>query len=157
MNVFAPTVNPNDTSDQTITNIAFYPDVAVADFRDVMRVQDTVTDERTIQALTSAMISTNKSLKEWLAVKQAAGYVLLADVPADVVGAVSEYTHHYLTAVYSDAKAQIVRKYVDIDTQTEDGRKAAQELRNHYGTYKRDAGNSIRHILGKPEITSELL
>lgn len=158
--VFAPSNNPNDTSDQTVNNIPFFPGVAVADFRAATRAQDTVTDKRVIQALRTAIIDVNRELSEWRAAQELLGYGTLEAVPADDYGdgqtLLSELTHWYLTAVHAKAKAQIIEYYNDSDT-SEEGLKRFVGFAGPKEAYQREAREAIRNILGEPHVTVELI
>lgn len=154
--VFVATNNPNDTSDQTVTNIAFFPNFLVADFRTAVRLQDTVTDERVVRALTTAMMDVNRELSAWKDAQVVLGYNTLAEVPAQNYGTVTEYQHYYTNAVYSKAKAELVEFYNDSDT-TDEG------LRRFIGflpageAYLRESKEAIRNILGESHLTVELI
>lgn len=160
--VFVPTNNPNDTSDQIIKNIAFYPDIAVAAFRTAVRLQDTITDDRVLEALRSALIDANTELAAWKAVQELAGYATIQDVPSDdhrLDGDVGEYTaltHHYFAAVYSFTKAALLSKYRDSDI-TPEGAKRADEFENTEEDYRREGRKAISRILGIPVMTVELI
>lgn len=154
--VFAPTNNPHDTSDQTVGNIPFFPPVAVADFRNAVRATDTVTDERVVHALRRAIVDTNRELRAWRAAKQAAGFESLAEIPSDDYDGISELTHHYLTAVYAFAKAQIIERFNDVDT-TEEGLKRFIGFSSGHEAYLREAREAIRNILDEPHLTVELI
>jgi hypothetical protein len=158
--VFAPTNNPNDTSDQTVSNITFFPAIAVAAFRAATRAQDTVTDQRVIQALRTAIIDVNRELAEWRGAQLLLGYATLAEVPADNYGTeqepLSELTHWDLTAVYSMAKAQLIEVYNDIDT-TEEGMRRFIGFNGTEDGYRREAREAIRNILREPHLTVELI
>lgn len=154
--VFAPTNNPNDTSDQTVTNLAFFPNILVAAFRTAVRLQDTVTDERVVKALTTAMMDVNRELADWKAAQILLGYNTLAEVASQNYGAITELQHYYMNAVYSKAKAELVEFYNDSDTTSEG-------LRRFIGflpageAYLREAKEAIRNILGDPHMTVELI
>jgi len=161
MPVFAPTNNPNDTSDQTVNNIDFFPDIKVADFRKATRSQDSVTDGRVIEALRSAVITVNNQLSTWKAEQIVLTYASLADVPSDDYGIdaqspYSELTHHYLTAVYSFTKALLLEKFRDIGT-TSEGNQRADDFEQNEEAYRREARKSIRKILDKPFVSIELI
>lgn len=154
--MFAVTANPNDTSDQTLINLSFYPNIDVAAFRTATRAQDSVTDQRVIQALQSALIDVNDELNDWKATQELAGYILIEDIPAKMYGPLSELTHLYKTAVYSSAKAQLLENYTDADN-TEQGDERAEAMGNSADDYKQYAREAIRKIIGVPRVTVELI
>ena len=153
---FAPTNNPNDTSDQTVGNIDFFPAIAVADFRRDTRVQDTVTDYRVMLAIRSAMIKTNKELATWQATQVTAGHATLAAVPADKYDDISRLVHLYTNAIYAKAKAIIIAKYRDTDS-TRAGDDRADEIENTEDDYHGEHREAVRAILGVSRATVELL
>jgi len=153
---FVAAADPNNTSDQTVGNTDFYPAITVAAFRAATRAQDSITDQRIIEALRSAIIGMNGELSAWQAEQEALGYFTLDAVPADLYDTISELTHHYLTAVYSRAKAQILEYYRDADN-SDAGEDRADELDNTRDAYLSDARRSIRKILGEPQMTVELI
>lgn len=159
MSVFAPTNNPNDASDQTVGNLAFYPAIEVATFRSATRTQDTVTDQRVIQAMRTAIRDTNRELAVWRAEQEAAGHATLADVPGDGDygdGEPGTPTHRYLTAVYSRAKALLVEWYRDENT-TDPGDARATGYASTRDVYLREAIEAVRDLLGEPRTTVELI
>ncbi|MGE0082011.1 MAG: head completion/stabilization protein [Thiohalomonadaceae bacterium] len=156
MSVFAPTVDPNSTAGQVVANIAFFPAVQVDAFRATTRLQDTVTDGRVLQALREAVISVNGELRAWREQHVALGYASLASVPADRYGDMTELEHHYLTAVYANAKALLMEQYRDIDS-TEAGNRRAAEFDGTVESWRREAREAIRAMLGVPRATVELI
>ncbi|MCW8965196.1 MAG: head completion/stabilization protein [Candidatus Pacearchaeota archaeon] len=154
--MFAVTANPNDTSDQTLINLSFYPDIAVAAFRTAIRAQDTITDQRVIEVLQTALIDVNDELAEWQATQELAGYTKIDEVPAKMYGPLSELTHLYKTAVYSKAKAQLMENYTDADN-TDTGDDRAESMDNSKDAYLREAREAIRKIIGVPRVTVELI
>lgn len=161
MPVFAPVNNPNDTGDQTVKNIAFFPDITVKQFRDATRSQDTVTDGRVIEALRSSIITVNDQLSTWKGEQELLTYATLADVPSDDYGIdaqapYSELTHHYLTAVYSFTKALLIEKFRNVGT-TAEGNQRADDFEQSEDAYRREARKSIRKITGKAFVTIELI
>lgn len=154
--MFAATSNPNDTSDQTLTNLSFYPDIVVAEFRAVIRAQDTITDGRVIQALQAAMIDVNDELEAWRYNKELEGFTNINQIPASMYGAVNELVFLYTTAVYSRAKALLMEVYTDADN-TPDGDDRAESFENTVDVYLREAREAVRKILGVPRLTVELI
>ena len=154
--MFAASGNPNDTSDQTLLNLAFYPDIVVADFRGVIRAQDSVTDERVIWALQNAMIEVNDELEAWRYTKELDGFLNITEIPANIYGVISELVLLYNTAVYSKAKALLLEYYTDADN-TPDGDDRAVAFEHTVDVYLREAKEALRKILGVPRITVELI
>ena len=153
--VFAATNNPNDTSDQTVVNLPYYPDITVDAFRKTKRVQDTITDQRVIEAIQTAMINVNDQLATWKEKQELLGYATLANVPSDDYNGTTRHQHCYLTALYARAKSILAENYRDIDT-TPDGDNRANELENTVDFYLTESTVAIRKILGKTRSTIEL-
>lgn len=154
--MFVATTNPNDTSDQTLVNLPFYPDIVVAAFKTAIRAQDSITDGRNIQALQSAMIDVNNELNDWKTTQELAGFATLVTVPAVMYGPLSQLVHLYKTAVYANAKARLLENYTDADN-TEQGDERAEAMENSADDYKQDAREAIRKIIGVPRVTVELI
>lgn len=156
MTVFAPTDDPNSTAGQSVANIAFFPAISVDAFRATTRLQDTVTDGRVVQALRESVITTNRELAAWREAQTALGYADLGSVPADAYGDITELEHHYLAAVYAHAKALLMEQYRDIDT-TDAGQRRAAEFDGTVDSWRREAREAIRAILGVHRATVELI
>jgi hypothetical protein len=154
--VFAPDNNPNDTSDQIITNDGFFPDIAVADFRTDTRTQDTVTDQRVIANLVASILAINALLAVWQAAQQALGYTALANVPAKQINAASALVHHYRRAVYSHAQASIIDQYRESSI-TSKGTDRADEIINTRDIWLQQCREAVRAIRGEPRNTVELI
>lgn len=156
MSVFAPIADPNHITGAVVTNSAFWPDIAVDEFRATTRLQDTVTDGRVIQAITSAMISINNELAAWRDLQLAQNHADLGNVPAERIGDKTALEHHYASAVYAKAKSLIMEQYRDIDT-TNDGERRTAEFEGTIESWRRAARESIRALLGIPRATIELI
>lgn len=156
MSIFAPTTDPNHTALQIIANSPFWPAIAVDEFRATTRLQDTITDGRVIQALTESLLSTNRELAAWRDIQIALGYTELGSVPAERIGDKTALEHHYLSAIYAQAKARLMEQYRDIDT-TVDGKHRAAEFEGTIESWRRTAREAIRALLGTPRATVELI
>lgn len=156
MSVFSPTADPYSAAGQVVGNIAYFPMVTVDAFRATTRMQDTVTDDRVVQSLREGIITVNGELRAWREAQTALGYADLGSVPADQYGTMTELEHHYLAAVYAHAKALLMEQYRDIDS-TEGGRRRAEEFEGTVDSWRREAREAIRAILGIPRATVELI
>ncbi len=154
--VFAATNDPNDTSDQTVTNLPFYPSIEVATFQKATRLPDSITDQRVIESIRSAMISVNDQLSAWQFAQIASGYLTLTDVPSDDYTDQTRYEHCYLRAIYATTKSILINYYRDTDT-TDNGNSKADSLDGTTESYLAEAKTAIRKILGKPRSTIELI
>ena len=73
---------PPVTAIGVIENDGWFPDVTLADMRDAMRLDGTVTDARLVQAVVDAILNVNRELAQWQGQHAQAGIAALADVPA---------------------------------------------------------------------------
>ncbi|MDH5633048.1 MAG: head completion/stabilization protein [Gammaproteobacteria bacterium] len=155
-NIFAPTADPNNTSDQAVANNGFFPDQTVAAFKASTRTVDTVTDQRVVDALSQSIIETNRALADWQAAHELLGITRLADVDSGVINGESELVISYRAAVFARAKALIIDKLRDIDTSRE-GDARANEYENTRDGYLREAIKNVLAIMGRQTLTVELI
>ncbi|WJV54470.1 head completion/stabilization protein [Prodigiosinella aquatilis] len=125
MNFIAPESMPGQPD--VIKNTSFWPDLNLADFRNVMRTDGTVTPERLRPTVLTAISEVNAELYEWRQQQQTAGYTTLADVPAEQLDGESERVQLYRRAVWCWARANLTERYRDYDT-TASGNKRADAL-----------------------------
>ncbi|MEQ5834233.1 head completion/stabilization protein [Marinobacter sp. NFXS9] len=144
------------TEPVTITNAAFFPDLDLDTFREAIRLDGTVTNERAVPALEIAMSDVNGQLAEWMQEQQAAGATALDEVAQPAWQPDGYYTRLYKRAVWSLAKANLVERYRDYDT-TGTGHDRADALEPTDGDYRRDAAWAIADILGNHRTTVELI
>jgi len=152
-------VAPADATDTTITNDGWWPDVGSAKARDILRLDGTVTEARLVDALVSAIGSTNAELADWRALQlnaNGAAYATLADVPAPAINGVSRLVDLYQRAVRCLAGAHLVERYRNFDV-TDSGQKKADEQTPSIDELRRDARWAIRDILGVARSTVELI
>ncbi|KZN43990.1 head completion/stabilization protein [Pseudoalteromonas luteoviolacea] len=142
--------------EKEITSHEFWPAISLADFRDVMRLDGTVTSERLEHAVVSSVVSVNKELKAWRLTQTANGYSILESVPAEQINDKSELLHLYKRAVYCFAKANLLERYNDFDS-TAKGTKDSEELNDTTDAFRRDGRLAIRDILGQNHVTVELI
>ncbi len=155
------TINPHGAGvpdDVLVGADAFYPDLSTNEFRDAMRVDSTVPNQRVKLTLINAALKTNVEL---LPLKSAnSEYAKLEDMPSGIIttDAVekSALMHHYKTAVFNEAKANITEVYRDFDS-TKSGHDEADKLEITIDDYRRTAREHIRTLLGKPRATIKIL
>lgn len=140
----------------TITNNTFFPDLKLADFRAQYRVDDTVTDERITQQLSTAMMGVNYELWFWQNKQVSEGYNSLEDVPGENYGNITDKQHYYYTAVFAKAKALIIEKYRDFDS-TGHGNDKADNMGSLIDDYKTESREAIRRLLAISRSTVELI
>lgn len=139
-----------------IPNNSFWPDVDLAKFRSVMRVDGTVTPERLRQVVLTAMAEVNAELYPWRERQELAGHNSLADVPAERLAGVSVRLHHYENAVWCWTRAVLNERYQDFDA-TASAVKRGEELSDASGDLWRDARWAISRVQDMPHCTVELI
>ncbi len=139
-----------------IPNNSFWPDVDLAKFRSVMRVDGTVTPERLRQVVLTAMAEVNAELYPWRERQELAGHNCLADVPAERLAGVSVRLHHYENAVWCWTRAVLNERYQDFDA-TATAVKRGEELSDASGDLWRDARWAISRVQDMPHCTVELI
>lgn len=139
-----------------IPNNSFWPDVDLAKFRSVMRVDGTVTPERLRQVVLTAMAEVNAELYPWRERQELAGHNGLADVPAEKLAGVSVRLHHYENAVWCWTRAVLNERYQDFDA-TASAVKRGEELNDASGDLWRDARWAVSRVQDMPHCTVELI
>jgi len=139
-----------------IPNNSFWPDVDLAKFRSVMRVDGTVTTERLRQVVLTAMAEVNAELYPWRERQELAGHNGLAEVPAEKLAGVSVRLHHYENAVWCWTRAVLNERYQDFDA-TASAVKRGEELSDASGDLWRDARWAISRVQDMPHCTVEII
>lgn len=139
-----------------IPNNSFWPDVDLAKFRSVMRVDGTVTPERLRQVVLTAMAEVNAELYPWRERQELVGRNSLADVPAERLAGVSVRLHHYENAVWCWTRAVLNERYQDFDA-TAAAAKRGEELNDASGDLWRDARWAVSRVQDMPHCTVELI
>ena len=138
---------------QHISNNGFFPDIDIAEFRSVMRVDTTISEERVKQALMDAIINVNKELADW---QNKAEVETLAAYQSETYGDNTKHQHLYQSAVFNRAKALLTETYRDFDS-TKYGHKKADSLEPGIDDYFRKSKEAIRSFLGTPRLSVELI
>jgi len=154
MSAFLP--NTSTTTNLQAHNLAWYPVIETAPFRQAYRVLPEVPDDQALRALQSAILSTNRALAGWKAEQAAAGHATLADVPADAYGEQTELELHYKAAVHATAKALLMDARRQTDT-TADGHDRADALEHSADDYRAESTRALRAMLGQTGTTVELI
>lgn len=144
------------TDDAIIVNDDFFPAIAPNLFRELMRLDNSVTNPRIRQALIDAMGKVNTDLAQWKTNQQDQNYSDLSQVPASAIDGKTTHEHDYQRAVYCLAKAEISERYQDYDS-TASGSTRAEEMEATIDDYKRQTRFAIRRILGQSQSTIELI
>ena len=142
-----------------VENDGWFPDIALTDMRDAMRLDGTVTDARLVQAVVDAILQVNRELGAWQALQADAGIAALADVPAARINRESRLLAQYRRAVYSTAKADLIERYRDYDTTATSlsDKKSMEWLDEAPGAQRRNAQWAIADIVGRTHLTVELI
>ena len=150
-------VPPADDAQDAIENDGWFPNLSVAAVRNAMRLDGTVTPERLRHALVTAMGDINRQLRDYKVEQLAAGKASLANVaPDDKLDGKPRLVHCYLTAVMSWAKATLIERYRDFDTDGSSNRRE-QDHQQGEAEERRNAHWAVRDILGQTHTTVELI
>jgi hypothetical protein len=141
---------------EIIPNNSFWPDIDLATFRSVMRVDGTVTPQRLKQVVLTAMAEVNAELYPWREWQELRGFNGLADVPAEQLNGRSVRLHHYENAVWCWARAVLNERYQDYDA-TAAATKRGEELADATGDLWRDARWAVSRVQNAPHCTVELI
>ena len=147
---------PTAPDEGEITSNPFWPAISLADLRDTVRLDGTVTTARLKHAVVDAITSVNRDLADWRSARQAEGHTTLAAVPSEVINNESVHLHSYRRAVYAMTRATLLERYTDYSA-TGDGVKGADAKIISSDDLYRDARFAIRDILGTTHNTVELI
>ncbi|KMK98532.1 MULTISPECIES: head completion/stabilization protein [Aeromonas] len=139
-----------------VTSDPFWPAISLADLRDTVRLDGTVTTKRLTHAVIDAVTSVNRDLAQWRTARQAEGHATLAAVPGELINNESAHLHSYRRAVYAMTRANLLERYTDYSA-TGDGVKGADAKVVSSDDLYRDARFAIRDIIGTTHITVELI
>ncbi|MPT48059.1 MAG: head completion/stabilization protein [Sphingobium sp.] len=150
----APAASPPG---ETLDFGAFWPEIDINHFRDSQRIGGTlIPPARVKTALINAVMTVEDDLAVWLATQRAAGYTMLADVPATQIADESRLVLRWRQAVYGIATADLAETHADV-TVTGTGQARAGELDWRADDHRRNALQAIRAIKGKDRTTVELI
>lgn len=147
---------PTAPDEGEITSGPFWPAISLADLRDTVRLDGTITTARLTHAVVDAITSVNRDLADWRSARQAEGHATLAAVPSEVINNESVHLHSYRRAVYAMTRANLLERYTDYSA-TGDGVKGAEAKIVSSDDLYRDARFAIRDILGTTHNTVELI
>lgn len=149
-------IGKTEVSPEPIENNGFWPDLDPDNFRDVERIDSTITAPRLDQALRIAVADINRQLADWQSSQKRVGHDTANDVPAPDWATPSHYTLLYRRAVYATAKAALLERYRDTSA-TGAGDERGQAKDEAADDYRRDARWAVSEILGEPHTTVELI
>ena len=136
----------------TVTNYSFFPNLELADFYSVMRVDSVAGEVRAKVALELAMLKVNADLITWMQTYQANGVTAISSIteaPGLPAGAGEKL---YLRAVYSLAKADLNEQLNDYARQ-----KSTGDEEENADSLRRNAAWAISDLVGRPRTTVELI
>ena len=137
----------------------FWPVVDLAKMREAARIDNTVTAERLYYSAAAAVIYVNKQLADYKAARQAAGQTALANAAqgsVEQINGISAAEHHYLRAVYSYTKADLLETYADYDATGQTATRA-EAKQQQAEDYRREAHAAIADLQGRRRVDSELI
>lgn len=143
-------------SDAVITNNGFFPDLSVEEFRQQMRITNTVPDDRVMVSMRNAMIETNRELTVWEAAQKNAGIETLEEVPCTHYGELTEKEHFYYFAVFNRTASELQENYRGYDS-TLSGHQRSDQMEPTIDHYQREYRESLRQLKDQPRTTVELL
>ncbi|WP_312787648.1 head completion/stabilization protein, partial [Escherichia coli] len=119
-------VIPQPAGDEpVIKNTFFFPDVDPKRVRELMRLEQTVSDARLRNAIKTGMAETNAELYDYRLRQIAAGFKTLADVPdAEEIDGENVRVFHYLSAVTAMATATLYERYRGVEATGKGDKKA---------------------------------
>lgn len=147
---------PTAPAEGEIANSPFWPAISLAELRETVRLDGTVTTARLKHAVIDAITSVNRDLADWRRAREAEGVATLAAVPSEVINGESVHLHSYRRAVYAMTRANLLERYTDYSA-TGDGVKGADAKVISSDDLYRDARFAIRDILGTTHNTVELI
>lgn len=141
-------IPPQPVREPLIGNTFFFPDVDPVRVRELMRLEHTVTPERLRVAIKDGIAETNAELYAWRKEQMGAGFVHLADVPAEVLDGESVRCFYYLRAVVAMTTATLYERYRGVDASSK-GDKKAQDIESTIDELWRDMRWAVSRLQGK--------
>ena len=149
-------VPPADAPTDAIANDGWFPALSMADTRNSVRLDGTVTDERLRAALVNAMMDVNRQLRTFKTERSALGQASLAAASADeMVDGKPRLVLLYLRAVMCSAKADLTERYRDFDADAANPR--VKDAEPATDEQRRNAQWAVRDILGQSHVFVELI
>jgi hypothetical protein len=155
MSGFVATAKSTSSAD-AIVNDGWFPNLSIADMRESVRLDGTVTEPRLRNAARYAMANINDRLAEFKAGHAGAGVVSLADADPMTLDGEPRLVMLYRRAVYCTAKADLIERYRDLDS-TDSGLRRVLDMDPAIGEQRRNATWAVRDILGQPHTVVELI
>ncbi|HDU6290928.1 TPA: head completion/stabilization protein [Klebsiella aerogenes] len=142
---------------EVIKNTFFFPDVDPKRVRELMRLEQTVSEPRLRNAIKTGMAETNAELYDYRSRQMATGFKRLADVPdSEEIDGENVRVFHYLSAVTAMATACLYERYRGVEA-TGKGDKKADSIEATIDDLWRDMRWSVARLQDKPRcIVSQL-
>lgn len=137
------------TGNAVIKNTFFFPDVDPQRVRELMRLEQTVSDARLRNAIKTGMAETNAELHDYRLRQIAAGFKQLVDVSAEEIDGENVRVFHYLSAVTAMATATLYERYRGVEA-TGKGDKKADSVETTIDDLWRDMRWSVPRLQDKP-------
>ncbi|EAA8761964.1 head completion/stabilization protein [Salmonella enterica subsp. enterica] len=149
-------IKPPPVSPEAITNFAFWPDIRVDQYREVMRQEGEETSPRLREAIMQAMGYANGQLVRWAQQQQQKGFNHLDEVPAEKIGGESVRVLCYRRAVFFAARALLTEQFRGTDT-THKGDIRANALESTTDDMWRQFQWALSELRGEPHMTVDLI
>lgn len=144
-----------NNEDIVITSDAFFPGISSKEIRDSLRLDSSVTRQRLIPAIESAIIEVNEQLESLIS--KAATLAELSSKKIITGGIEKPITEVlYLRAVAAAVGAEITEKYRAYDT-TSNGSQKSDDLTPTVDDYRRDLRFAIRDLKKVRRLNVELV
>ncbi|WP_051219410.1 head completion/stabilization protein [Oceanobacter kriegii] len=134
-------------SETSISN-DFWPAISLTDARNVIRIEQDVTDPRLQHLLQIAIADVNDELAQYTAEQQQLGNTI-NELSLTVQA-------RYLQAIYAHTTASLLEQYQDYDATGQRG-ESKNSIQQQVDAQRRQVATAIRAILGKPRSCVELI
>ena len=143
------------TYTSTLENDGFFPDLELAYWQKIFRIDDRLPEETLLDLLLQACLSVNTDLQAWQCRQVNQGYLSLEAVPANQVGGKSHLAIWYQSAVYNRATADYLVQFADYATtevkETGKAENRVEAKQQHATTHYRNAIAAIERIKGRSD------
>lgn len=144
-----------NTEELIITSEAFFPEISSKEVREALRFDSSVTNQRLVPAIESAIIEVNQQLESLTS--KAASLAELSSKKITTNGIEKPITEVlYFRAISAAVGAELTEKYRAYDT-TNNGNQKAEELTFTVDDFNRDLRFAIRDLKKIRRLNVELL
>lgn len=142
-------------SELMIPRSGFWPGINGQNFRNAMRILDSVKNEQVEMALLSALDLVISELRIFRA--KHAEYLTLEEVPCDELAGKSRYVFNFERAVFSEGKAKLLEDFRDMDLTRKSGEDRASLITPEVDELRRDRWNAVRTFYDEPDVFAVLV